>query len=256
MILFSVPEPYLLMQPLPRAVWEGYPEWERWTQRRSRWSWLSQRRRLTASSGGSSEDLSYPNPWRHEGKTEAGRESQDKDTDQNMLYHNSRRRHFFCKCIPSLDGFLFRCCHLYLHYLGFVCVESFVQVFFSFLIFWNQMNKSLFEDSGNTLKTEKEDLHLKSFSLLQLGFSTDLASPLYSIVIKRYKTYEMARTWNKLQNYKGQHSPVLLLTTVLAYLWLEQLAEVSKYFCWLNLFGPLSWLRGQWGSTINSYEIV
>lgn len=131
MILFSVPEPYLLMQPLPRAVWEGYPEWERWTQRRSRWSWLSQRRRLTASSGGSSEDLSYPNPWRHEGKTEAGRESQDKDTDQNMLYHNSRRRHFFCKCIPSLDGFLFRCCHLYLHYLGFVCVESFVQVFFS-----------------------------------------------------------------------------------------------------------------------------
>lgn len=61
-------------------------------------------------------------------------------------------------------------------------------------IFWNQMNKSLFEDSGNTLKTEKEDLHLKSFSLLQLGFSTDLASPLYSIVIKRYKTYEMART--------------------------------------------------------------
>lgn len=56
------------------------------------------------------------------------------------------------------------------------------------------MNKSLFEDSGNTFKTEKEDLHLKSFSLLQLGFSTDLASPLYSIVIKRYKTYEMART--------------------------------------------------------------
>lgn len=128
MILFSVPEPYLLMQPLPRAVWEGYPEWERWTQRRSRWSWLSQRRRLTASSGGSSEDLSYPNPWRHEGKTEEGRESQDEDTDQNMLYHNSRRRHFFCKCIPSLDGFLFRCCHLYLHYQGFVCVESFVHV--------------------------------------------------------------------------------------------------------------------------------
>lgn len=58
------------------------------------------------------------------------------------------------------------------------------------------LNKSLFEDSGNTSKTEKEDLHLKSFSLLHLGFSTGLASPLYSIVIKRYDTYEMARTWN------------------------------------------------------------
>ena len=124
MILFSVPEAYLLMQPLPRGVWEGSPVWERWTQQRSRWSWLWRRRRLTASSGGSSEDLSSPNPWRHGGKTEERKESQGEDVDQNMLYQN-RTRVVFCwwrlffKCITSSKGFFFAETIIYIYRIFF-----------------------------------------------------------------------------------------------------------------------------------------